>query len=164
MRYQATHERAFYKALNELQKLRAQRGNVEIGFEALKLKTSAENRAVATLKIRKAEFEWKKERRPAAQPASQTRTPNCKGGTKSRASPSPFPQQSSSSLSRTHPKSALPHSEIRISPIPPFTSTFTVTFDVLYKSFSQWSPFFSNPVTFTLPMPPCAQRRKSPRL
>jgi len=36
LRYQTTHRRAFYKALNELQKLRAERHKVQIGFEAQK--------------------------------------------------------------------------------------------------------------------------------
>ncbi len=36
LRYQTTHERAFYKALNELQKLRNEKRKEQIGFEAQK--------------------------------------------------------------------------------------------------------------------------------
>ncbi len=34
LRYQTTHDRAFYKALNELQKLRAEKRKQQIGFES----------------------------------------------------------------------------------------------------------------------------------
>jgi hypothetical protein len=68
LRYQTTHERAFYKALNELQKLRKERTKAEIGFESQKLKQAAETRSGEALNLRKealnlkkAEFEFKKE-------------------------------------------------------------------------------------------------------
>ena len=44
MRYQTTHERAFYKALNELAKLRAEKHKVEIGFESQERKRNDESR------------------------------------------------------------------------------------------------------------------------
>ena len=61
LRYQTTHERAFYKALNELQKLRKERTKAEIGFESQKLKQAAETRASEALNLKKQEFEFKKE-------------------------------------------------------------------------------------------------------
>jgi hypothetical protein len=68
LRYQTTHERAFYKALNELQKLRKERTKAEIGFESQKLKQAAESRSAEALNLKKdalnlkkAEFEFKKE-------------------------------------------------------------------------------------------------------
>ena len=44
MRYHTQHERAFYKALNELQKLRKQKLQEEIGFERKKHLEAAETR------------------------------------------------------------------------------------------------------------------------
>ncbi len=41
MRYQTTHERAFYRAFNELQKLRKQKENSQIGFVPQKSNISA---------------------------------------------------------------------------------------------------------------------------
>jgi hypothetical protein len=74
-RYQTTHTRAFHKALNDLLKLRAEQRKAEIGFEAQKLKQSAEQRAVETLELKKQVFELQKEvvqmkknRAPAAPP------------------------------------------------------------------------------------------------
>ena len=68
IRYQTTHERSFYKALNELQKLREQTRKAEIGFESQKLKQAAETRSSEALNLKKevhnlkkAEFEFKKE-------------------------------------------------------------------------------------------------------
>ncbi len=80
LRYETTHERAFYKALNELQSIRKQSRKDEIGFESQKLKQAAETRAAEALNVRKdaqilkrEEFEYKKataqmkkEARPAA--------------------------------------------------------------------------------------------------
>jgi hypothetical protein len=60
LRYQTTHERAFYKALTELQKLRAQRTKEQIGFESQKRQAAAENRAEKALNLRIQEFEIKK--------------------------------------------------------------------------------------------------------
>ena len=68
IRYQTTHERSFYKALNELQKLREQTRKAEIGFESQKLKQAAETRSGEALhlkkdlhNLKKEEFEFKKE-------------------------------------------------------------------------------------------------------
>jgi hypothetical protein len=44
MRYHATHERAFYKALSELQKLRKQKTQEQIGFERQSARQAAEAR------------------------------------------------------------------------------------------------------------------------
>ena len=59
LRYQTTHERAFYKALNELQKLRNEKRNREIGFESQK-------RSAEVHEIKKEAHNLKKQR--AAQP------------------------------------------------------------------------------------------------
>jgi len=72
LRYQTTHERAFYKALNELQKLRQQTAKAEIGFESQKLKQPAEIRAVESLNLRKEAFQFKnqmEESRKSTSPA-----------------------------------------------------------------------------------------------
>jgi hypothetical protein len=42
MRYHTTHDRAFYKALNQLQKLRAEQRKSEIGFESQKRQQAAD--------------------------------------------------------------------------------------------------------------------------
>jgi hypothetical protein len=60
MRYQAQHERSFYKALRELQNIRKERRNSEIGFESQKLKVSAERRAIQTLELKKQIFDLRK--------------------------------------------------------------------------------------------------------
>ena len=67
LRYETTHERAFYKALNELQSIRKQSRKDEIGFESQKLKQAAETRAAEALNLKKGaqilkreEFEFKK--------------------------------------------------------------------------------------------------------
>ena len=60
LRYGTTHERSFYKALNELQKLREQTRKAEIGFESQSLKQAAETRAGEALNLKKEEFEFKK--------------------------------------------------------------------------------------------------------
>jgi hypothetical protein len=62
MRYQANHERAFYKALKELQTLRKERNNEQIGFEAQQRIQAAETRAVEAHNWKKQEFEFKKNR------------------------------------------------------------------------------------------------------
>ena len=62
LRYQTTHERAFYKALKELQTIRAQRSKEQIGFESQKLKQAAEQRAAEAHNLKKQEFELKKQR------------------------------------------------------------------------------------------------------
>ena len=53
IRYETTHERAFYRALKELQTLRKEKRNTEIGFESQKLKQAAETRASEALKLKK---------------------------------------------------------------------------------------------------------------
>ena len=53
IRYQTTHERAFHRSLKELQNLRKERRNTEIGFESQKLKQAAEVRAVEALKLKR---------------------------------------------------------------------------------------------------------------
>ncbi len=58
LRYQTTHNRAFYKALNELQKLRAQKRNQQIGFVSQKRKEEREASA-------QAQQELAEQRRPA---------------------------------------------------------------------------------------------------
>ena len=60
LRYQTTHERAFYKALNELQKLREQRRKEQIGFESQKRAEAAEIRAEKALNLRMQEVQIKK--------------------------------------------------------------------------------------------------------
>jgi hypothetical protein len=60
LRYQVTQERAFYKALNELQKYRAERRKAKIGFDSQKLKEAAAERANQALQLKKDEFELKK--------------------------------------------------------------------------------------------------------
>src|SRR3984885_7498131 len=61
IRYQTTHERSFYKALNELQKLREQTRKVEIGFESQKLKQASETRSGEALNLKKEVHNLKKE-------------------------------------------------------------------------------------------------------
>lgn len=60
MRYQTTHERAFYKALSELQKLRSERRKEQIGFESQKRQEVVEQRAAEAHNLKKQEFELKK--------------------------------------------------------------------------------------------------------
>jgi hypothetical protein len=62
LRYETTHERAFYRCLNELQKLRNQKTKEQIGFVSQK-------RAAELHEMKKETFEWKKSRvKPATQP------------------------------------------------------------------------------------------------
>ncbi len=84
LRYETKQERAFYKALNELQSIRKQSHNSEIGFESQKLKQAAENRAAEALNVKKdaqilkrEEFEYKKataQMKKEARPAPQNST------------------------------------------------------------------------------------------
>jgi hypothetical protein len=53
IRYQTTRERAFHRSLKELQSLRKERRNLEIGFESQKLKQAAEVRATEALRLKK---------------------------------------------------------------------------------------------------------------
>jgi len=62
LRYQTTHERAFYKALKELQNVRAQRIKEQIGFESQERREAAEPCSAAAQKPKKPEPELKKER------------------------------------------------------------------------------------------------------
>jgi hypothetical protein len=61
IRYQTTHERSFYRALNELQKPRQQKTNAEIGFESQRLKKAAAVRASESLNLRIEVFLFQKE-------------------------------------------------------------------------------------------------------
>ena len=75
IRYETTHERAFYRALKELQTLRKERCNIEIGFESQKLKQAAETRASGAQTLRREQFEWKKmvaEAKKEVRPAAET--------------------------------------------------------------------------------------------
>ena len=72
LRYQTTHDRAFYKALNELQKLREQRRKEQIGFESQKRDEAAAIRAEKTLNLRIQEFQIKKLRFERSQQPQQT--------------------------------------------------------------------------------------------
>ena len=60
IRYETTHERAFYRALKELQTLRKEKRNTEIGFESQKLKQAAETRAAEALNLKREALEFKK--------------------------------------------------------------------------------------------------------
>ncbi len=62
LRYQTTHERAFYQALKELRTIRAQRIREQIGFESQKRREAAEQRAAEAHNLKKQTFELKKER------------------------------------------------------------------------------------------------------
>ena len=61
VRYETTHERGFFKCLNELQKLRAERRNARIGFESHKLKQAAEERASQAQELKKQALEMQEE-------------------------------------------------------------------------------------------------------
>jgi len=76
IRYQTTHERAFYKALKELQTIRAQRIKEQIGIESQKRQETAEQRAAETHDLKKQEFELKKARLTSAkQPEKSKKDP-----------------------------------------------------------------------------------------
>jgi len=75
IRYQNTHERAFYKALNELHNLRKQKQNSEIGFESHSLKKAADNRASEALNLKKEEFQLKREVVQMKREAQEQRNP-----------------------------------------------------------------------------------------
>ena len=85
LRYQTMHTRAFYKSLNELLKLRAEKPKAEIGFEAQKLKQSAETRAVETLEFKKEVFAWQKE-------VAQTKKTHPQTAPTTQTNPEPGPQ------------------------------------------------------------------------
>ncbi len=58
LRYQTTHNRAFHKALNELQKLRAEKRRAEIGFVSQQHKEAAEARRQSAEKRKQDRHEW----------------------------------------------------------------------------------------------------------
>ena len=76
IRYQNTHERAFYRALNELQTLRKQKQNSEIGFESHGLKKAAHTRASEALNLKKEEFLLRKEVVQMKKEAQERRNPS----------------------------------------------------------------------------------------
>jgi hypothetical protein len=90
LRYQSMHERGFYKALNELQKLRNEKRKEQIGFESEKRAAAAENRAVESLNLKKQEFELKKQR--------AARLDQTKKSKKQTATPAPNPETSPGGL------------------------------------------------------------------
>lgn len=62
IRYQITNDRAFYKALNEFLKLRAETRKAEIGFESQERKRNEEGRKIKELAIKEAADHRKQER------------------------------------------------------------------------------------------------------
>jgi hypothetical protein len=75
MRYQTTHERGFYRALNELQKIRNERRKEQIGFVSQERAKAADYRAAAALNLKKLEFQLKKQRADGPQPPEKPVTP-----------------------------------------------------------------------------------------
>jgi hypothetical protein len=61
IRYATTHERSFYKALNELTKLRKEKEKSEIGFKSQERKQAAEIRAVERQNLTRESLAFKKE-------------------------------------------------------------------------------------------------------
>jgi hypothetical protein len=61
MRYEAQHERGFFRCINELKKLREQKKKEQIGFVSQKQKQQAENRAAEAMKLKRERFEFQKE-------------------------------------------------------------------------------------------------------
>jgi hypothetical protein len=61
LRYGAMHERGFLKCLHELERLREQKKNAQIGFDSQKLKLAASHRAAEALNLRKEVVELQKE-------------------------------------------------------------------------------------------------------
>jgi hypothetical protein len=97
LRYQTTHERAFYKALKELQTIRAQRTKEQIGFESQKRQQAAEQRAAEAhnlkkqaFELKKQEFELKKERLASQkQPEKRKRDPSPSASSQNGTAPAP---------------------------------------------------------------------------
>jgi len=58
LRYQATHERAFHKALNDLLKLRAEKRKQEIGFERQQHAQANETRKQERHEMKKERHKW----------------------------------------------------------------------------------------------------------
>jgi hypothetical protein len=93
LRYQTTHERAFYKALKEFQTIRAQRSKEQIGFESQKLKQAADQRAAEAHNLKKQEFELKKERLASRQQPQQSKKDPAQSANSQNA-PAPTPATS----------------------------------------------------------------------
>jgi hypothetical protein len=93
MRYQTTDERAFYKALKELQNVRTQRTKEQIGFESQKLEQAAEQRAAEAHNLKKQEFELKKERLASPKHSEKTEKDPFQSPS-SQNSPAPIPKTS----------------------------------------------------------------------
>ncbi len=97
LRYQTTHERAFYKALKEFQTIRAQRSKEQIGFESQKRREAADERAAEAhslkkqaFRLREQAFELKKQRfAPSDQPEKVKDDPFSCAGSPSSAAPTP---------------------------------------------------------------------------
>ena len=83
MRYQTTQERAFYKALSELQKLRNEKRKEQIGFESQK-------RAVEVHDFKKEVHDWKKQLLEMKKTTFETK--------KARTSSAPNPESGSEAL------------------------------------------------------------------
>jgi Mn-containing catalase len=67
LRYESMHSRAFYKALNELQKLRNEKKKEQIGFVSQKRSAELHCMKQEAFEMKKEQFEMKKSR--ASQPA-----------------------------------------------------------------------------------------------
>jgi hypothetical protein len=61
IRYATTHERSFYKALNELTKLKKEKEKSEIGFKSQELKQEAAVRAVERQNLTREALAFKKD-------------------------------------------------------------------------------------------------------
>ena len=62
LRYESMHERAFYKAVNELQKLRKEKKKEEIGFVSQKRAAAVHAMKEEAFEMKKQQFEMKKSR------------------------------------------------------------------------------------------------------
>jgi hypothetical protein len=99
IRYQTTQERAFYKALKELQTIRTQREKEQIGFESQKRLQAAEQRAAEAhnlkkqeFELKKGEFELKKERLASPkQPEKSEKDPFASASSQNSTAPTPEP-------------------------------------------------------------------------
>jgi hypothetical protein len=97
LRYQTTHERAFYKALTELQKLRAEKRKEQIGFELQERQQASEQRAAEAHNLKKQAFRLKKQalelkkERPASpnQPETSEEYPSESAFSQNSAAPTP---------------------------------------------------------------------------
>ncbi len=90
LRYQTTHERAFYKALKELQNIRAQRTKEQIGFESQKRQQAAGERAAEAHNLKKQAFEMKKERLASRkQPEMSKKNPSPSATSQNSTAPTP---------------------------------------------------------------------------